>query len=134
MARYIDADELRKRLLALSQDWMKSDEPDIASGVDGAIIELDSMPTADAVPNDYHDRCMEQELDRRFAAEARARVYPHVINAIREELVNAIGLVERMQGLSLAQKPSDKSDECKHCKHADINGLCTCFDHRPCEQ
>ena len=117
MARYIDADELLGKLSELQEKeqggirGIQHEGGWIAVGIGYAIDVLRHMPTADAVPTDYHDRCMELEISRRFAAEAKARVYPHVLNAIREELVNAIGLVERMQNLSLAQKTSDKSDE-----------------------
>lgn len=111
MARYIDADELLSKLneylsnLEADKAMLNSDRMAMTCAVEECIAIVEDMPTADAVPTDYHDRCMELEINRRFAAEARARVYPHVLNAVHEELANAIGLVERMQ------KANDKKDE-----------------------
>ena len=116
MARYIDADELLKRLQAIRLRFQDRNEIDIALGVGGAIHELENMlklqnEVVAVLPQDYHDRCMELEISRRFAAEQKVKEYPYALDAIRNDLTNAIGLVERLQGLSLAQKPSDKSDE-----------------------
>ena len=110
MARYIDADELLRRLKELRDDCM--DDGDEGSITD-AIIEINDMLNAEVavLPLDYHDRCMELEINRRFAAEEKVNEYPRVLDAIHGELTNAIGLVERLQNLSLAEKTSDKSDE-----------------------
>lgn len=117
MARYIDADSALSKLseylsnLESDKAMLNSDRMALTIAVKECIEILENMPTADAVPSDYHDRCMEQEINRRFAAEAKVRDYPHVLDAIHGELTNAIGLVERLQDLSLAKKTSDKSDE-----------------------
>lgn len=111
MARYIDADELLERLESLGDDTLSSDNDEgIKIGISWATNEVKEMlyvqeEVVAVLPQDYHDRCMELEISRRFAAEENVSNYPHVLDAIHGELANAIGLVERMQ------KANDKSDE-----------------------
>lgn len=50
MTRLIDADELRQ----------------IAQYEDITLKDLDDAPTIDAVPTDFHDRCMQIEIDKRI--------------------------------------------------------------------
>ena len=122
MARYIDADELLGKLSELQEKeqggirGIQHEGGWIAVGIGYAIDVLRHMLKAQkevvaVLPQDYHDRCMELEISRRFAAEQKVKEYPYALDAIRNDLTNAIGLVERLQGLSLAQKTSDKSDE-----------------------
>lgn len=57
MARLIDADELKLEL-----KWLEIDKPvyhDVMS-------TIDETPTADAIPRDFHDKCMEIEIQKRM--------------------------------------------------------------------
>ena len=122
MARFIDADSALSKLqnyhnnLEADKAMLGSDRMAMTIAVEECIAIIDDLldeqeEVVAVLPLDYHDRCMELEINRRFAAEEKVREYPRVLDAIHGELTNAIGLVERLQNLSLAEKTSDKSDE-----------------------
>ena len=122
MARFIDADSALSKLqnyhnnLEADKAMLGSDRMAMTIAVEECIAIIDDLlneqkEVVAVLPQDYHDRCMELEINRRFAAEEKVSEYPRVLDAIHGELTNAIGLVERLQNLSLAEKTSDKSDE-----------------------
>ena len=83
MARWIDADELLTRLKACTQDEEVRRKGDIVWGIGLAIGKLEDMLRAeeyvtDDVPNGY----------------------PRTLDAIRNELTTAVGLVDRLREAS----------------------------------
>lgn len=83
MARFIDADELLRRLKESTQSEKLRRKYDILWGIGLAIGELEDMLRAEEyvtgdVPNDY----------------------PRTLDAIRNELTTAVGLVDRLREAS----------------------------------
>ncbi len=64
--RLIDADALMEKLAPLV-DAAKEDRELMALLT--AMTRVRKMPTIEAVPTEFHDKCMELEIKRRFDAE-----------------------------------------------------------------
>lgn len=65
--RLIDADKLAKDINSLSTHLLN--EWDTM----GILIQIDEQPTVDAVPTEFHDRCMQIEIEKRFELELKEK-------------------------------------------------------------
>ena len=61
MSRYIDAEEFEKYINR--EEWKTPDEKWWPEREIGMI--MDTMPTADVVPTEFHDKCMQIEIEKR---------------------------------------------------------------------
>lgn len=68
--RLIDADEFKRE----NERMLNCDFPYISEETLGELI--DKAPTVEAVPMDFHDRCMEIEIEKRFALEKHGQWIP----------------------------------------------------------
>ena len=68
--RLIDADEFKRE----NERMLNCDFPYISEETLGELI--DKAPTVEAVPMDFHDRCMEIEIEKRFAIEKHGQWIP----------------------------------------------------------
>ena len=68
--RLIDANKLRKDVLDLPNCYNGfSDTYDKAMIID----LIDEQPTVDAVPTEFHDKCMQIEIEKRFELELKEK-------------------------------------------------------------
>ena len=70
MSRLIDADKFKRE----NERMLNCDFPYISEETLGELI--DKAPTVEAVPMDFHDRCMEIEIEKRFAIEKHGQWIP----------------------------------------------------------
>ncbi len=97
MARWIDADELLRRLKTLQHDEHIRRKYDIVWGIGLAIGEVENMLRAEEyvtgdVPNDY----------------------PRTLDAIRNELTTAVGLVDRLREANREVEHDGAADRVAH--------------------
>ena len=90
--RPIDADELIKRILAYSNETPAK----FTTYVAGLIV--DNVPTLEVVPMDFHERCLDLEIKRRFEVEKKVPRWRSVKDELPQPgevvLVFAVGKYE----------------------------------------
>ena len=50
-----------------------------------SVDDLEAIPAADVVPRDWHDRCMEIEIQNRIAADVRPVVHGEWIEIVKDQ-------------------------------------------------
>lgn len=72
--RLIDADELREFLIKAGVFLKGQDDKRSAAHAIGKVIEhIDRMPAVDVVPTEFHERCLEIEIKKRFEVEKKSK-------------------------------------------------------------